>query len=91
MEILKTDNVDLIVLNRAPASIAASAIQGAPLVIKNYDLWLDFMLIITREAEDYRRFVNEYYTISQRSASISPQDEENLKKAARRYLGENKK
>lgn len=80
IDILKTDNVDLLVLNRAPASIAASAIQGTPLVIKNYSLWLKFMLIITREAEDYREFVNEYYTIGQRSASISPQDEENLKK-----------
>ena len=80
IEILKTDNVDLLVLNRVPASIAASAIQGTPLVIKDYGLWLKFMLIITREAEDYREFVNEYYAISRRSASISPQDEESLKR-----------
>ena len=80
MEILQTDNVDLLVLNRAPSSICATAIQGTPLIIKDYGLWLKFMLIITREAEDYREFVNEYYAISQRSASISPQDEENLKR-----------
>lgn len=71
IEILKTDDVDLIVLNRIAASIAATAIQGIPLVIKDYDLWLKFMLIITQEAEDYRVFVDEYYAISQRSASLN--------------------
>ena len=69
VEILKTDDVDLIVLNRIAASIAATAIQGIPLVIKDYDLWLKFMLIISQEAEDYREFVDDYYAISQRSTS----------------------
>jgi uncharacterized protein YutE (UPF0331/DUF86 family) len=32
------------------------------------------MLNITREAEDYRRFVNEYFAVLQRSASMSPED-----------------
>lgn len=80
IEILQTDNVDLIVLNRAPISIADSAIKGSPLVVKDYRLWLDFMLIASREAESYREFVNDYYEISRRSASITPQDEESLKK-----------
>ena len=80
VEILKTDDVDLIVLNRIAASIAATAIQGMPLVIKDYDLWLKFLLIITQEAEDYREFVDDYYAISQRSASLTPQDRESLKK-----------
>lgn len=80
VEILKTDDVDLIVLNRIAASIAATAIQGIPLVIKDYDLWLKFMLIITQEAEDYREFVDDYYAISQRSTSLTPQDAESLKK-----------
>ncbi|MEK6764992.1 MAG: HepT-like ribonuclease domain-containing protein [Planctomycetota bacterium] len=80
VETLKTDDVDLIVLNRIAASIAATAIQGMPLVIKDYDLWLKFLLIITQEAEDYREFVDDYYAISQRSASLTPQDRESLKK-----------
>jgi predicted nucleotidyltransferase len=79
VEILKTDDVDLIVLNRIAASIAATAIQGVPLVIKDYGLWLKFMLIITQEAEDYRVFVDDYYAISQRSTSLTPQDRESLK------------
>src|SRR3990172_2088717 len=80
IEILKTDNVDLVVLNRAPISIANSAIKGNPLVIKDYRLWLEFMLIASREAENYKEFVDDYFEISRRSVSISRQDEECLKK-----------
>ena len=80
IDILKTDNVDLVVLNRAPISIANSAIKGNPLVIKDYRLWLEFMLIASREAENYKEFVDDYYEISRRSVSISRQDEECLKK-----------
>lgn len=80
IDILQTDNVDLIVLNRVPASIADAAIRGIPLVVKDRGLFVKFMLIITREAEDYRRFVDEFYAISQRSASLLPQDRENLKR-----------
>lgn len=67
INILKTDDVDFIVLNRAPANIADTAIRGIPLVIKDNNFWLRFVLIISREAEDYRRFVDEFYTIAQRS------------------------
>lgn len=66
-DILNIDNVDLIVLNRCPASIADSALRGAPLIIKDRGLYLDFMLLITDVAERYRHFVKDYYAISQRS------------------------
>ncbi|MBI4137945.1 MAG: DUF86 domain-containing protein [Candidatus Sungbacteria bacterium] len=74
IRILNTDDVDLIVLNRAPASIADSAIRGIPLTMKDRGLFLDFMLIVTREAEDYRRCVNEFYEIAQRSLSLTEKD-----------------
>lgn len=80
VDILETDNVDLIVLNRAPASIADAAVRGIPLVIKDDNLWLRFMLIVTREAEDYHRFVSEFYAISQRSASLTGRDREDLER-----------
>ncbi|HHT9126241.1 MAG TPA: type VII toxin-antitoxin system HepT family RNase toxin [Candidatus Brocadiia bacterium] len=80
VEILETDNVDFIVLNRAPANIAASAIQGLPLVIKDRKLYLEFMLIVTREAEDYRQIVQEYAEIYWRSSSLSKEDREILNK-----------
>ncbi len=78
IDILQTDNVDLVILNRIPANIAVSAIKGQPLVIKDYRLYLEFMLLITKEAEDYYDFVQDYYTISQRSLSLNPQDRERL-------------
>lgn len=80
MKILNTDDMDLVVLNRIPASIADSAIRGTPLVIKNRWLYLEFMLLITREAEDYRQFVFDYYEISERSHSLSQPDLERLVK-----------
>ncbi len=78
IDILQTDNVDLIILNRTPANVAASALRGLPLAIKDRKLYLEFMLLITREAEDYYDFVQDYYAISQRSLSLSPQDQERL-------------
>lgn len=78
--ILKSDSVDLVVLNRAPASIADTAIRGIPLVIKDRRLFIEFTLIISRQAEDYRNFVDEYYAISQRSTSLIPAGKEILQK-----------
>lgn len=81
VDILKTDNVDLVVLNRAPSNIAASVIsEGIPLIIKDRKLFLDFMLLTMRQAEDYSNFVDSYYEISQRATSLSPRDKEKLKK-----------
>ena len=81
VDILRTDNVDLVVLNRAPANIAASAIsEGRALVIKDRKSFLDFLLVTMRQAEDYSDFVDTYYKISQRSSSLGPRDREKLKK-----------
>ena len=65
MERLLMKNVDLIVLNRARSSIANSAIQGRPIIIKDRVLYLDFMLRVTSEAEDYREMVEDYWKIKQ--------------------------
>ncbi len=81
IDIVKTDNVDLVVLNRAPSNIAASVIsEGISLSIKDRKIFLDFMLLTMRQAEDYACFVDSFYEISQRSASLSPRDREKLKK-----------
>ena len=79
-EILGTDSVDLLVLNRAPATIADTAIRGEPLVMKNRRLWLRFMLLITKLAEEYRIFAREYHKIVQRSRSLLPEDRERLER-----------
>lgn len=77
--ILKTDRVDLIVLNRAPVNIADAAIRGMPLVIKDRGLFLQFMLIITKAAEDYFEFSKDYYDIFMRSASLVKRDADRLR------------
>ncbi len=83
VDILKTDNVDLVILNRAPSNIAASAItEGIPVVIKDRKIFLDFMLLTMRQAEDYANFVDTYYEISRRSSSLGPRDKEKLIKIA---------
>lgn len=79
-EILRTDDVDLTALNRAPASIADMAIRGIPLTIKDHGLWMRFMLVITRLAEEYRASAREYHEIVQRSQSLVPHDRERLER-----------
>ena len=41
-------------LNRASPNIAASALMGLPLTIKDWGLYVDFTLYSTVEAEEYR-------------------------------------
>jgi uncharacterized protein len=65
LEKLLKRNVDLIVLNRARSSIATSAINGIPIIIKERGLYLDFMLRVTTEAEDYRETVEDFWRIKQ--------------------------
>lgn len=80
MKIVQSDNVDFIVLNRIPSSIAAAALRGMPLVIKDRGLYIDFMLIVTREAEDFCEFVHDYFAISERSRSLTESDQARLAK-----------
>lgn len=79
-EILHTDDVDLVVFNSSSATIADTAIRGIPLIIKDRKQFLDFMLAVTGEAEDYRQTVKDYYEIFQRSKSLSETDEEFLRR-----------
>lgn len=72
--LLKSDNVDLIVLNRAPAVVADTAIRGLTLVVKDHNLWLEYMLRVTGAAEDFREFARDYSKIYQRSLSLTRQD-----------------
>lgn len=71
---LKTDNVDLVVLNRAPASIADSAIRGIPLAVKDQGLYIEFMLRVTSAAIDFRQTAREFAEIYWRSSSLTEKD-----------------
>jgi hypothetical protein len=55
-QLLKKE-VEILVLNRVSASVAASAIRGVPLTIKDWGLYLDFMESITSEAIDFRELL----------------------------------
>src|SRR3972149_3777385 len=61
-ERLLKKEVELLVLNRVSASVAASAIRGVPLAINDWGLYLDFMEVVTREAEDFREYIINDYT-----------------------------
>jgi predicted nucleotidyltransferase len=57
--------VDLLVLNRAAPAIAESAISGEPIVIKDRGIYLDFMLRVTAEAEDFRVTAADYWRLKE--------------------------
>lgn len=72
-------NTDMVVLNRAPATLADAIVrEGAPLVIKDRNLYWRFFLLVTLAAEDFRGLVREWREIKQRSQSLSEQDRERL-------------
>lgn len=61
MERLLKKEVELLVLNRVSSSVAASTIRGIALAINDWGLYLDFMEVITGEAEDFMDFIiNDY-------------------------------
>lgn len=67
--------VDLVLINNAPATLVSSAFKtGIPLAIKNRRLYWDFYLEKTLEAEDFVNFAEDFYRISARSRSLSPED-----------------
>jgi uncharacterized protein len=67
--------VDLLVLNRAPATVAAAALyDGCELSVKDRGLYTRFFLATTLVAEDFRRFIDEFVTVRKRSQSLSATD-----------------
>jgi predicted nucleotidyltransferase len=66
LERLLKKEVELLVLNRVSASVAASAIRGIPLVINDWGLYLDFMDTVTREAEDFREMLFEDFLFKEK-------------------------
>ena len=64
LERLAGKKVDLVVLNRAPASIVDTVLRkGRPLLIKDRMLYLDLLIRVSREAEDYREFIEGFWKL----------------------------
>lgn len=57
IEYLIKAEIDLIVLNDAPPTLSWSALRGIPIVIRDYAFYLEYMLQISREAEDFQEFI----------------------------------
>lgn len=57
LEHLLGREVELLVLNRASAADAASALRGEPIVIGDWGLYMDFLEAISFEIEDFEGFV----------------------------------
>ena len=57
LESLLQRDVDLLILNRDNPTVAWSAIRGIPLLIRNQSLYLEYMLRVSREAEDMQDFI----------------------------------
>jgi predicted nucleotidyltransferase len=66
LENLLNTDVDLIVLNTASPTIAWSAIRGVPILIRNYKFYLEYMLRISHEAEDFQEFIFDLFRWRQR-------------------------
>lgn len=74
VDILGTDNVDLVVLNRVNPVLASNILEnGLPLVIKDINTYWNFYEIISMEAEDFYQFAEEYWQIYKTAKSLLPQ------------------
>lgn len=72
-------DTDLIVLNRASPNIVFDVLKtGLVLSIKDPMFFLEFYLIMSREAEDFREFIKDYWLVYQRSRSLSEEDKARL-------------
>ena len=72
-------NVDLLVLNRAPATVCASALlTGRLLTVGNRELYTRYFLAVTSAAIDFLETEGEYRAIAARSRSLSDIDRSRL-------------
>ncbi|MGQ9780015.1 MAG: type VII toxin-antitoxin system MntA family adenylyltransferase antitoxin [Bacillota bacterium] len=63
LETLLQKNVDLIVLNEANPSVAWAALRGIPLLIRDRAFYLQYMLDVSREAEDFGEFIDDLWRL----------------------------
>jgi len=53
--------VDLVLLNKDNPTLAWSALRGMPLLIRDQSFYLEYMLQVSREAEDLQDFIIDLY------------------------------
>lgn len=66
LERISQRDVDLVVLNDARPTIADAALRAERLVVKDGRLWLEMMLAVSTEAEDFRQFLLDLWQLRRR-------------------------
>jgi predicted nucleotidyltransferase len=61
LEKLLESQVDLVLLNKDNPTLAWSALRGIPLLIRDRSFYLEYMLRVSREAEDLQDFIIDLY------------------------------
>ena len=74
-------NVDLLTLNRAPATVCAAALlSGRPVLLRDGALYTRYMLAVTAVASDFLKTECEFRAIRDRSRSLSAIDRSRLQR-----------
>lgn len=74
-KIAKTENTDLVVLNKAPSSLAKEILEtGIPLLIRDRQLYWRFLFLVSDAAEDFIHIAQDWWQIRARSQSLSEND-----------------
>ena len=74
-------NVDLLLLNRAPASVCAAALlSGRPVLVRDRAFCTRYFLAVTAVASDFLETEREYRAIRNRSRSLSAIDRNRLQR-----------
>lgn len=69
-DILKKE-VDLVILNQASTTIAGAAVRGVPLLVRNYKFYLDYMIEVSGEAEDFQDFIIDLWRLKEKYGKVS--------------------
>ncbi|MHB1420323.1 MAG: type VII toxin-antitoxin system MntA family adenylyltransferase antitoxin [Bacillota bacterium] len=69
IELLLKRDVDLLLLNKDNPTVNWSAIRGIPLIIRDRSQYLEYMLSVSREAEDFQDFVIDLFNDVEREVS----------------------
>ena len=77
-------NVDLLTLNRAPATVCAAALlSGRPVLLRDGALYTRYLLAVTTVASDFLETECEFRAIRDRSRSLSAIDRSRLQDPGR--------
>lgn len=71
LEIFLKKNVDLVILNNATPTIAWTSLRGVPIVIRDNNFYLNYMLKVSMEAEDFQDFILDFWELRQKIKNVT--------------------